>query len=150
MAQHNWSSEVKRGIASRCGAHLEVMDEILVQLKALGWSDQELFGVQMALEESLTNAIRHGNGKDESKQVSLEWKLSSERFWLRVQDEGAGFLPAQVPDCTDQENLTACGGRGLLLICAYMTHVEYNDAGNCITMEKIRGEEENALIDVSS
>jgi serine/threonine-protein kinase RsbW len=150
MAQHNWSWTVERSLPSRCGAHLESMEEILERLKDTGWSDRELFGVQMALEESLTNAIRHGNGLDERKQVALECKLSPERFWLRVEDQGAGFIPAQVPDCTSKENIAACGGRGLMLIRAYMTSVEYNDAGNCVTMEKIRGDADTPLIDLTS
>lgn len=149
MAEHNWSHTIQRSLPSRRNAHLESMAEILDKLTELGWSDRELFGVQMALEESLTNAIRHGNKLDESKLVQLRCKLSPERFWLQVEDEGPGFRPAVVPDCTQGKNLEACGGRGLMLIRAYMTSVEYNDAGNQVTMEKVRGEDAGNLVDVS-
>jgi serine/threonine-protein kinase RsbW len=114
------------------------MQEILDALKDLGWEGRDLFAVEMALVESLTNAIRHGNGLDESKQVDVECRASREKFWLRVKDEGNGFRPQQVPDCTDDENLECTGGRGLALMKAYMTKVEYNDRGNCVTLEKIR------------
>lgn len=150
MDQHNWSWTLKRSLPSRRNAHLESMDEILGQLTELGWSDRELFGVQMALEESLTNAIRHGNKCDESKQVSFECKVSPERFWLRVEDEGPGFIPEHVPDCRKGSHLEACGGRGLMLIKAYMTTVEFNECGNRVTMEKVRGEQSSELMDVSS
>jgi serine/threonine-protein kinase RsbW len=114
------------------------MQDILERLAQLGWNGRELFGVEMALEESLTNAIRHGNRFDESKTVSVECKISKERFWLRVRDEGPGFCPGEVPDCTDDEHLFCPGGRGLALIRAFMTNVEHNECGNCLTMEKIR------------
>jgi len=114
------------------------MDEILGQLKGLGWEGRDYFGIELALEESLTNAIRHGNRLDESKKVVVDCKLSPERFWIRVQDEGHGFDPQAVPDCTADENLKCSGGRGLALIRAYMTTVAHNDRGNCLTMEKIR------------
>jgi serine/threonine-protein kinase RsbW len=114
------------------------MREIIAQLEQLGWGGRDLFAIQMALEESLTNAVRHGNGLDEKKQVVVECKVSPERFWLRVEDEGVGFRPEKVPDCTADENLERCGGRGLALIKAYMTSVEYNDRGNCVTLEKQR------------
>jgi serine/threonine-protein kinase RsbW len=114
------------------------MEEIIAELEQLGWQDADLFGIRMALEESLTNAIRHGNCLDESKLVAVECKVSPERFWLRVEDEGPGFCPQDVPDCTSEENLGCPGGRGLALIKAYMTSVEYNEAGNCVTMEKTR------------
>ena len=94
--------------------------------------------IEMALEESLINAMRHGNRLDEKKKVVVECKASPDRFWMRVEDEGPGFRPDAVPDCTADENLDRCGGRGLALIKAYMTSVEYNDSGNCVTMEKFR------------
>ena len=123
---------------SRPNAHRPHMQQILDELKRLGWEGRDLFGVELALEESLSNAIRHGNQLDENKQVLLECKASSKRFWLRVCDEGAGFQPQLVPDCTAEDNLECPGGRGLALIKAYMTHVEYNECGNCVTMEKTR------------
>jgi serine/threonine-protein kinase RsbW len=57
---------------------------------------------------------------------------------LRVTDEGNGFTLQHVPDCTADENLECPGGRGLALMKAYMTHIEYNARGNSVTMEKIR------------
>ena len=114
------------------------MQEILEHLTQCGWEGRDFFGIELTLEESLSNAIRHGNCLDESKQVRVECKVSPERFWLRVEDEGCGFRPDTVPDCTADENLGCPGGRGLALIKAYMTRVEHNQRGNCVTMEKIR------------
>jgi serine/threonine-protein kinase RsbW len=138
MSEHRWIWSSERKLPSRKGAHLSLLDEILQELERLGWSGRDFFGIQMALEESLTNAIRHGNRLDESKEVLVECKLSSEQFWLRVTDEGSGFQPQNVPDCTADEYLECPGGRGLALIKAYMNRVEYNDRGNCVTMEKYR------------
>ena len=114
------------------------MQEILAKLAQCGWDGRDLFGVELTLEESLNNAMRHGNRMDESKRVSVDCKISPERFWIRVEDEGTGFRPQSVPDCTADENLGCPGGRGLALIKAYMSRVEYNEQGNCVTMEKIR------------
>jgi serine/threonine-protein kinase RsbW len=138
MSDHSWSWTSKTSLPSRRGAHYAHMQEILDALKRLGWSNRDLFGIELALEESLTNAIRHGNKLDESKPVEVECKASAQRFWLRVCDQGQGFHPERVPDCTAAENLECPGGRGLALIKAYMTRVEYNDRGNCVTMEKAR------------
>jgi serine/threonine-protein kinase RsbW len=112
--------------------------EVLAQLQQLGWADRDLFAVEMALVESLINAMRHGNRLDDKKKVDVECKASNERFWMRVKDEGPGFRPDSVPDCTSEENLERCCGRGLALMKAYMTNVEYNDCGNTVTMEKFR------------
>jgi serine/threonine-protein kinase RsbW len=138
MSEQLWSWTVQTNFSSRQGAHLPCLQDILEQLQQLGWEGHDLFAVEMALEESLTNAIRHGNRLDEEKQVFVVCKASPERFWLKVRDEGTGFRPQNVPDCTSEENLHCPGGRGLALINAYMTHVEHNDCGNCVTMEKVR------------
>jgi serine/threonine-protein kinase RsbW len=138
MSEHRWIWTTRAELASRSGAHVALMQQILEQLSQNGWAGRDLFAVEMALEESLTNAIRHGNRFDESKKVQVECKLSPERFWLRVHDEGPGFSPNKVPDCTAEENLDCPGGRGLALMKAYMTRVEHNECGNCVTMEKSR------------
>jgi serine/threonine-protein kinase RsbW len=43
-----------------------------------------------------------------------------------------------VPDPTLEENLERGSGRGLLLIRAYMSRVEYNDKGNRLSMTYTR------------
>jgi len=140
MSEPSWSWTARRELASRSGAHISLLEEILQELERLGWdpNGRDYFGVQMALEESLSNAIRHGNKLDEAKKVHVECKASPERFWLRVTDEGKGFKLLAVPDCTADENLDCPGGRGLALIQAYMTYVQYNECGNSVTMEKTR------------
>jgi serine/threonine-protein kinase RsbW len=133
-----WAWTTTATLPSRKGAHLPLLDEILARLTGLGWDGRDYFGIQMALEESLTNAIRHGNKLDESKSVQVECKASEDAFWIRVEDEGEGFQPNEVADCTDDEHLDCTGGRGMLLIKTYMTRVEHNQRGNRITLEKTR------------
>ena len=138
MTEHVWHWTTSESFPSRLGVHQEFLQSLLERLEALDWPPRDVFGIHMAMEESLTNAVRHGNNLDESKHVRVDCKLSAERFWVRIEDEGEGFCPNDVPDPTAPENLETPGGRGLMLIEAYMTHVEYNDLGNCLTMEKER------------
>ena len=136
-APWDWTGEAT--IPSRLGAHLPFLEEVVAQLEKLGWDGRDHFGVQMTLEEALTNAIRHGNHSDESKFVQAKCKLSRDRFWLSVEDEGEGFCPEDVADCTADENLESFGGRGMALIEAYMEDVSFNDRGNRITVSTRRG-----------
>ena len=136
MTDQFWHWTTREQFPSRLGVHQQFLQDLLERLEQLGWPPRDVFGIHMALEESLTNAVRHGNNLDESKQVRVECKLSEQRFWARIEDEGEGFCPGEVPDPTAPENLETPGGRGLMLIAAYMTRVEYNELGNCVTMEK--------------
>ena len=119
--------------------------------------------VGVALEEALVNAMYHGNLEvssdlrrhgdepfyrriDErrrktpyrSRQVHCAARLSGEEAVFVVRDEGPGFDPALLPDPTDPANLGEAGGRGLLLIRAFMDEVTFNAAGNEVTLVKRR------------
>jgi serine/threonine-protein kinase RsbW len=106
-----------------------------------GYTARETFGVHLALEEALVNAIRHGHAGDPSKRVRLRYLLGDEFVIAEVQDEGPGFRLQNAPDPLAPENLERDCGRGLFLIRHYMTWVRHNPAGNCVTMCKRRGAE---------
>lgn len=131
---------ITRGLPSSLSAYLEFVQEILDKMERMGWDKSVLFGIHVALEESISNAIRHGNGEDPQKQVHVECKIDPRRFWASVCDEGNGYAADSVPDCRSPENLEAPGGRGLALIRAYMTRVEVRDNGSCLVMEKLLDE----------
>jgi serine/threonine-protein kinase RsbW len=115
-----------------------VQDLIEAQLKSLDYEDREIFGIKLALEEALVNAIKHGNQLDGSKHVFIDYRLSCDRFEIGIRDEGRGFDPEDVPDPQDVENLERPCGRGLLLMRHYMTDVRFHPPGNRLTMSKIR------------
>ncbi len=128
---------LQRALPSTLSAYHDLVQEVLVSLQKLGWSDHDLFGVHMALEESISNAVRHGNKEDPAKQVHVECQLAKNRFFAKICDEGPGYEPDKVPDCCCPENLEEPGGRGLKLIRHYMNTVEHSDCGRCLTMEKL-------------
>lgn len=137
MSANDPPEKISRVLPSSLTAYHEFVQMLLDRLKELGWQKEPLFGIHMALEESISNAIRHGNKEDESKSVSVECELSANRFWIQICDEGDGYDPDKVPDCRSPENLERPGGRGLELIRYYMTSVEHSECGCCVTMEKL-------------
>jgi len=102
------------------------------------FSETELFGIRMAIEECLVNAIKHGNQMDPAKQVHVDYHLATDRFDIAIRDEGPGFDPADVPDPTAPENLERPCGRGLLLMRSFMSEVNYNGSGNEVRMSKVK------------
>jgi len=139
MANHSvsiWATDVK--LPSSRNAVQQLLGELLNALENDGWPKQEIFGVHLAMEEALINAVRHGNGWDESKFVHVACKLTANSLTVEIADEGAGFNPQHVPDCTEGENLHRPGGRGIMLMRTYMTRVEYFDGGHRVLMEKHR------------
>jgi serine/threonine-protein kinase RsbW len=116
----------------------KLQDQIERQLVDIGgFSDSEIFAIKLALEEALVNAIKHGNQMDRSKMVHVEYRLEAGHFEVRITDEGTGFDPDDVPDCTDPENLERPCGRGLLLMRHYMNRIDYIPPGNVVVMTKV-------------
>ena len=102
-----------------------------------GVSDGDLPDLQLALEEGLANAVKHGNQLNPAKQVKVECQLVDDcMIRVTIEDEGAGFNPEEVPDPTDFENLDKPSGRGIVLMRAFMDEVLYNDRGNQLTFCK--------------
>ena len=121
----------------------EVQERILGQLEEVGFPDRDLFGIKLALEEGIVNAIKHGNGMDPSKNVFVKCEYDGNLVRVIIEDEGPGFDPHDVPDPTDESNLEKPSGRGLMLMRAFMTNIEYNDKGNRVLLEKARSEDDD-------
>jgi serine/threonine-protein kinase RsbW len=114
-----------------------VQDEIDQLLRRHGVAERDLFGIRLAIEEALINAIKHGNQMDPAKKVAIAFHLDKERFEVRITDEGAGFDPKEVPDPTAAENLERSCGRGLMLMRHYMNEVDFNSRGNSVRLCRI-------------
>ena len=125
-------------IPSDTAAGMAAQERILAKLESLGYEGRDLFGWRLSLEEALMNAIKHGNRLSEEKTVKVTCELSSEVSSVVVRDEGEGFDPEDVPDCTDEENLERPGGRGIMLMRNFMTRVAYADRGRQLTLVQER------------
>ncbi len=136
MSDQTWTWTTEEVFESRLGAGAAFITQVTERLVEFGWSDGDVYAVRLALEEGITNAIRHGNQLDPNKQVTANCRLAANRVLIEILDQGHGFDPERVPDPTEPENLERPGGRGLLLMRSYMTRVEYSPRGNHLVMEK--------------
>jgi serine/threonine-protein kinase RsbW len=125
-------------IPSDFAAGRQVQKEILQDVERHGFAGQSFFAINLALEEALTNAIKHGNRLDPNKKVRIEAKVSAKQAQITVEDEGEGFDRGGVPDPTARENLEKCSGRGILLIEAYMSRVTWDRGGRRVKMVKVK------------
>ncbi|MFK8111300.1 MAG: response regulator [Rubripirellula sp.] len=143
-----------------------VIARLEVPLIELGLFDEgERMQIAMALDESLLNAIVHGNLEVSSelrqqedgteyaetiqhrknnapykdRRVTVDLSATREEAKFVITDEGPGFDASSLRDPTDPENLEKAGGRGLLLINAFMDEVQHNEKGNQITLIKRKG-----------
>lgn len=140
MAKELAAWTIDRTIASELLSGRQILEELLARIQNEKWTSRDIFGIRLALEEAVVNAIKHGNCLDPNKQVHVICKSTTEKIWIRIADEGSGFNPEQVPDCTDAAHIESPNGRGIMLMRNFMSSVEYNEQGNVVVMEKLRAE----------
>jgi serine/threonine-protein kinase RsbW len=116
----------------------QVLTALMTELRGHGYSEKEMFGIRLSLEEAIVNGMKHGNRGDSSRCVHFRYRLDGHSFLAEVEDEGPGFNPVALPDPLAPENIELPGGRGVFLMRHYMTAVRYNVAGNCVTLYKTR------------
>jgi CheY-like chemotaxis protein len=117
--------------------------------------------VGVALQESLSNALYHGNLEcssdlrqdDErvfydlaarrrwqdpyrSRQIFFESSITRQSARFTIRDEGPGFDVSKLDKPFDPEDLLRVGGRGMLLIRTFMDEVRHNETGNEVIMIK--------------
>jgi serine/threonine-protein kinase RsbW len=126
----------KTDIPTDMKAARELAEQVVTQAEDCGYSPEVVFAIKLALEEALMNAIKHGNRRDPDKRVHVEYSVDSKRAEIRIVDQGEGFDPTDVPDPTADENLECPTGRGIMLMRAYMDHVEFSAQGNTVRMIK--------------
>lgn len=114
-----------------------VLDRVTGMLKTREWPEDDVRAVQLALNEAVANAIRHGCRNDISKRVECSVGCGEPgEVVIVVRDPGSGFDPGDVPDPRDPANTFKASGRGIFLMRALMDHVAFADAGREVQMRK--------------
>lgn len=110
--------------------------DIMREMESFQYSESSVFAIKLALEEALSNAVKHGNRRDPTKKITIRYAVNQECAAFIIRDEGEGFTPEEIPDPTDPEFINRPTGRGILLLNTYMDKVEYRDSGREIFFMK--------------
>ena len=101
--------------------NVEVAEEITRRVSGTaGFEEDDQHKIDMAVHETLINAIWHGNKNDPSKRVWMRFEIFSDRLEIRVRDQGNGYDPNHVADPLANENILSVSGRGIFLIRTFM------------------------------
>ncbi len=99
---------------------------------AAAWS------VHVALDEILSNVVRHGDAGRDEAVIEVTFALQGESLEVTVVDDGPGWDPLSLPapDTTSPLEERRPGGLGVYLVKQLMDRVEYARHGgrNVLTM----------------
>ncbi len=118
------------------GSRFEMLDLVQIVVDHIGriveMDEDAIVWMEVAVRESVINAIKHGNRHDVSKHVFVEFKLlPAERpteLVIRIRDQGEGFDASELPDPLAPENLLKSSGRGIFFMRNFMDEVDINRA----------------------
>src|SRR5579872_7254398 len=98
-----------------------VVSWIMRLVAELDYAAGKEFEIEMALREALANAILHGCKGDPAKKIECSVTGEPDQgILIVVRDPGNGFDPKSLPSPTEDSNLHADHGRGILLISKLM------------------------------
>lgn len=112
-------------------SRIESVDEAAIKAdefaKEQGLGDDFVSAIDLAIRESVANAVKHGNKFASEKTVDLTLARTDEGFEITVRDYGTGFDIDEIPDPTNPENLLKTHGRGILFMRSFMDVVEWSN-----------------------
>ncbi len=112
------------------------IEQVVSALSSLVKSSEDVFEIKLALEEGLTNAMRHGNKLKPDSFVCVSVKARLKQVIIDIHDEGQGFDFENIPDPTARENSDRTSGRGVFLMRRLMDTVDFYDKGSGLRMVK--------------
>jgi serine/threonine-protein kinase RsbW len=114
-----------------------VSDGVTEMLRGKHWDEAAIMEMELALQEGLANAIRHGCKNDRTKQVRcLVSADASGEVVVVIRDPGPGFDPATVANPLTSENRVRPNGRGIFLIKQLVDEVRFADRGRELRLRK--------------
>ena len=106
-----------------------------------GFSDKEIYSIQLAADEASSNIIEHAYAGAEDGKIDIDCSISETELKIVMRDHGKSFDPSTVPEPNIKADLSErkIGGLGMYLMRKLMDEVSYEssvNAGNVLTMIK--------------
>ena len=129
-------------------AKFEFLDEIREFVgeiaRANGFSDKDVYNIQLATDEAASNIIEHAYVGMADGVLDLSCGMKKQELVISLIDHGMPFDPADVPLPDLQADLSdrKIGGLGIFLMRKLMDEVHYHsnaDKSNILTMIKRKG-----------
>lgn len=114
---------------------LDLVESLIENVKKKYNISKDLYyNILIATSEAVNNAMTHGNKMDLNKSISFELFANSHELEIIVKDQGYGFDPSSISDCTNQENLYKESGRGIYIMKSLSDNFEIITSDNGTTL----------------
>lgn len=90
-----------------------------------------IYAVQLALEEALSNVVRHAYADGDRHEIGIAMRSGAREVEIEIVDDGRAFDPVSAPEPDLEQPLAERrdGGLGIHLLRAYVREMEYERRG---------------------
>jgi serine/threonine-protein kinase RsbW len=122
----------------------EIREFVGEAARQVGFSDKEIYSIQLAADEASSNIIEHAYAGVGDGKIEIYCRASKNELTIVMRDHGKSFNPSSVPEPNVQADLSErkIGGLGMYLMRKLMDEVSYEsslETGNVLTMVKRMG-----------
>jgi anti-sigma regulatory factor (Ser/Thr protein kinase) len=122
----------------------EIRELVSEEARRVGFSDKEIYAIQLATDEASTNIIEHAYAGVKGGKIEIDCTANDKEIKIVLRDQGAAFNPSSVPEPNVEADLSdrKIGGLGMYLMRKLMDKVSYEssaDGDNVLTMVKYKG-----------
>lgn len=114
-----------------------IRDNTEVIARRMGFAEDQIFELSMAVDEAYTNAIEHSGRVGGESELEIEYLIYDNRLEVSVKDSGCGFDCARLKIPNTLKNLHSSRGRGLGLIRMLSDSFELSSKPGVGTMIRI-------------
>jgi len=121
----------------------EIRDFVGENARACGFSERDVYSIQLAADEAASNVIEHAYEGISNASFEFVCDYRDDRLVITVIDHGKPFDPSKValPDIKADLSDRKIGGLGIFLMRKLMDEVRYEitPSGNRLTLVKRKG-----------
>lgn len=136
------NSTYRKTIAASTKNLSDVRNFVAEHASSNGFNRQEIADIRLAVDEAITNIIKHAYKGDENHTIDIEVTFKKDRVCIELLDTGATFNLKAFPEPNIKEKIKQKkrGGMGVYLIHSLMDDVSYGrvDDANKMVMCKYR------------
>ena len=93
----------------------------------LGFSEENSKNISLAVDEAVTNTIKHAYKMDNNKDIEIEYFTKKNELIIKISHTGVPISPDKLvfPDMKEYLQQYKKGGLGIMLMIKFMDSVEY-------------------------
>lgn len=100
--------------------------------KLANFDNKKSRDIALAVDEAVTNTIKHAYNHDETKTVELQYLITEKDLQITIYHQGTPLKGDSIilPDMAEYIKEYRQGGLGIMLMVKIMDHVEYGKENN--------------------